>query len=99
MAGAAVLLVPWHGSSSYRLNGAGSPTDQCLELREGRAACYGLKKEARLEIPGQKSTISLIAAILAGAVGCSNPSTGNQYIGRRLRNLIRKPVIVKTTDG
>ena len=76
--GAAVLPVPWHGSSSCRVNGTGSPTDRCLELREGRATCYGLKKEARPEIPGQKSTISLIAAILTGAVGCSDPSTGNQ---------------------
>ena len=78
VAGAAVLLAPWRGSSSCRVNGTGYLTDWCLELQEGRAACCGLKKEARPEIPGQKSTISIIAAILAGTVGCLNPSTGNQ---------------------
>ncbi|KAK2120148.1 Lysophosphatidic acid receptor 1 [Saguinus oedipus] len=50
------------GSSSCRVNGTGSPTDWRLELWEGRAACCGLKKEARPEIPRQKSTNSLIAA-------------------------------------
>ena len=78
VASAAVLLVPWCGSSSCRVNGTGSFTDPCMELREGRATCCRLKKEARPEIPRQKSTISLIAAILVGAVGCLNPSTGNQ---------------------
>ncbi|KAK2101394.1 DNA repair protein rad52 [Saguinus oedipus] len=68
VAGAVVLPSPRHGSSSCRVNGTGSPTDRCLELWEGRAACYGLKKEATLEIPKQKSTVSLIAAVLAGAV-------------------------------
>ena len=99
VAGAAVLPVPRQGSSLRRVNGTGSPSDQCLELREGRAAYYGLKKEARPEIPGQKSIVSLIAAVLAGAVGCSDSSTGNQYTGCPLRNLIRKAVILKTTDG
>ena len=78
VAGAAVLPTPWCGSSSCRVTGTSSLTDRCLELREGRAACCRLKKEARPEIPGQKSTISLIAAIVAGTVGCLNPSTGNQ---------------------
>ncbi|KAK2114194.1 hypothetical protein P7K49_008460 [Saguinus oedipus] len=40
-----------------------------LELREGRVTYYGLKKEARPEIPRQKSTISLNTAVLAGAGG------------------------------
>ena len=35
-----------------------------MELWEGRVAYYRLKKEARLEIPGQKSTISFNAARL-----------------------------------
>ena len=69
VAGAAVLLVPHHGSSWCRVNGTDSPSDQHLELWEGRVAYYGLKKEARLEIPRQKSTISLIAAILARRSG------------------------------
>ncbi|KAK2116701.1 hypothetical protein P7K49_003587, partial [Saguinus oedipus] len=42
-------------------------SDQRLELWEGRVAYYKLKKEARLEIPRQKSTISLNATVLAGA--------------------------------
>ncbi|KAK2104735.1 hypothetical protein P7K49_018591, partial [Saguinus oedipus] len=67
VAGAAVLPSPRRGSSSCRVDGTGSPTDWCLELWEGRAACCRLKKEARLEIPRQKSIISLIAAVLAGA--------------------------------
>ena len=78
VAGAAVLLVPWCGSSSCRVNGTGSPSDRRLEPQEGRVAYYGLKKEARLEIPGQKSTISLNAAVLAGRVGCSVSGAGNQ---------------------
>ncbi|KAK2121225.1 hypothetical protein P7K49_002611 [Saguinus oedipus] len=48
-----------------RVNGTGSHSDR--GLREGRVAYYGLKKEARLEIPRQKSTISLNAAVLASA--------------------------------
>ena len=47
VASAAVLPAPWRGSSSCRVNGTGSPTDRCLELREGRAAYYKLKKKAR----------------------------------------------------
>ncbi|KAK2089490.1 hypothetical protein P7K49_032156 [Saguinus oedipus] len=66
VAGAVVLPVPQQGSSSCSVNGTGSPSDRCLELREGRAPYYGLKKEARREIPRQKSTISLITAVLAG---------------------------------
>ena len=77
VAGAAVVLAPWHGSSWGRVNGAGSPSDRGLELQEGRATYYGLKKEARLEIPRQKSTISLNATVLAGAVGCSYFGPGN----------------------
>ncbi|KAK2116612.1 hypothetical protein P7K49_003498 [Saguinus oedipus] len=68
VAGAVVLSSPRCGSSSCTVSGTGSPTDWCLELREGRAACCGLKKEARPEIPRQKSTISLTAVVLAGAV-------------------------------
>ena len=56
VAGAVVLPAPRRGSSWCRVNGTGSPSDQHLELQEGRIAYYGLKKEARLEIPRQKST-------------------------------------------
>ena len=79
VAGAAILPAPWSGSSSCRVNGTGSLTDWCLELREGRATCCGLKKEARPEIPRQKSTISLIAAILAGAVVLLAPLRGSSW--------------------
>ncbi|KAK2089428.1 hypothetical protein P7K49_032094, partial [Saguinus oedipus] len=67
VAGAAVLSSIQHGSSSCTVSLTSSPNDWCLELREGSAACCGLKKEASLEIPMQKSTISLIAAVWAGA--------------------------------
>ena len=76
-ASAAVLPAPRHGSSWGRVNRTGSPSDRRLGLWKGRVADYGLKKEARLEIPGQKSTISLNAAVLAGAVGCSYFNPGN----------------------
>ncbi|KAK2118940.1 Nuclear receptor-binding factor 2 [Saguinus oedipus] len=65
VASAAVLPAPRHGSSWCRVNRTGSPSDQGLELREGRVAYYGLKKEVRLENPGQKSTISLNDTVLA----------------------------------
>ena len=77
VASTAVVLALQHGSSWCRVNGTGSPSDRGLELREGRVAYYGLKKEARLEIPRQKSTISVNAAVLAGAVGCSYFGPGN----------------------
>ena len=77
VAGVAVLLVPPCSSSWCRVNGTGSPSDRRLELREGRVAYYGLKKEARQEIPGQKTTISLNATVLAGTVGCLDSGTGN----------------------
>ena len=77
VAGAVVLLAPLRGSSWCRVNGTGSLSDQCLELWGGRVAYYRLKKEARLEIPGQKSTISLNTAVLASAVGCSDFGPGN----------------------
>ncbi|KAK2112599.1 hypothetical protein P7K49_012346 [Saguinus oedipus] len=77
VARAAVLPAPRRSSSWCRVNGTGSPSDRGLELQEGRVAYYGLKKEVRLEIPGQKSTISLNAAVLAGAVGCSYFGPGN----------------------
>ena len=59
MAGAVVSPAPRRGSSWCRVNRTGSPSDRGLELREGRVAYYGLKKEDRLEIPGQKSAKSL----------------------------------------
>ena len=62
---AAAVTAPRHGSSQRRVNETGSPSDQGLEPREGRVAYYGHKKEARQENPGQKSTISLNAAVLA----------------------------------
>ena len=65
VASPAVLLVPWRGSSSCRVNGTGSPSDQGFEPQEGRVAYYGHKKEARQENPGKKSTISYNAAALA----------------------------------
>ena len=99
MANAAVLPAPRHGSSWSRVNGIGSPSDQCLELREGRIAYYRLKKEARPDIPGQKSTINLNTAVLASSVGCSDSGTGNQQVGHPLRDLIRKSVITKRTGG
>ena len=77
VASAVVLLAPWRGGSWWRVNGTGSSSDRRLELREGRVAYYGLKKEARLEIPGQKSTISLNSTVLAGTVGCSDFGPGN----------------------
>ncbi|KAK2120093.1 hypothetical protein P7K49_001479 [Saguinus oedipus] len=45
-----------------KISSGGAP-----RLWEGRAACCGLKKEATPEIPRQKSTIGLIAAVLASA--------------------------------
>ena len=45
VAGAVVLPAPRCGSSWCRVNGTGSPFDRGLELREGRVAYYGLKKE------------------------------------------------------
>ena len=65
VAGAAVVPAPRRGSSWCRVNGTGSPSDRRLELQEDRVAYYRPKKETRLEIPGQKSTISLKAAVLA----------------------------------
>ncbi|KAK2100951.1 hypothetical protein P7K49_022299 [Saguinus oedipus] len=62
VAGTVVLQAPRCGSSWCRVNGTGSPSVRRLELREGRFAYYRLKKEARQEIPGQKSTISLNTA-------------------------------------
>ena len=71
------VTAPLRGSARGRVNGTGSPSDRRLELREGRVDYYGLKEEARLEITGQKSTISLNATVLAGAMGCSYFSPGN----------------------
>ena len=65
VAGAAVSPAPRCGSSRSGVNRAGSPSDQGLEPPEGRVAYYGHKKEARQENPGQKSPISLNAAVLA----------------------------------
>ena len=48
-----------------RVNETGSPSDRGLEPWEGRVAYYRHKKEARQEKSGQKSTISLNAAVLA----------------------------------
>ena len=62
---AAAVMAPQHGSSWHRVNETGSPSDRGLEPREGRVAHYGHKKEARQENPGQKSTISLNASVLA----------------------------------
>ena len=59
VAGAAVWPAPRRGSYWRKVNRTGSPSDRGLELREGRVTYYGFKKEAGLEIPGQKSTISL----------------------------------------
>ena len=56
--------------------------------REDRVAYYRLKKEARLEIPGQKSTISLNAAVLADAVGCSFSALGINNLDVHSRDLI-----------
>ena len=64
-AGAAAVMAPRRGSFWRRVNETGSPSDRDLEPWEGRVAYYGHKKEARQESPGQKSTISLNAAILA----------------------------------
>ena len=64
-AGAAAVTAPWCGSSWCRVNETGSPSDRGLEPREGRVAYYRHKKEARQENPGQKSTISLNATVLA----------------------------------
>ena len=99
VAGAEVLPAPWRGSSWSRVNGTGSPSDRGWELQEGRVAYYRFKKEARLEIPGQKSTINLNAAVLASTVGCSDSSAGNQQVWCPLRDLIWKLVITKMTGG
>ena len=64
-AGAAAVTAPRRGSSRCRVNESGSPSDRGLEPQEGRVAYYKHKKEARQENPGQKSTISLNAAVLA----------------------------------
>ena len=63
--GAAAVMAPQRGSSRHRVNETGSLSDRGLEPQEGRVAHYGHKKEARQENPGQKSTISLNAAVLA----------------------------------
>ena len=62
---AAAVTAPQCGSSRRRVDETGSHSDRGLEPKEGRVAHYGHKKEARQENPEQKSTISLIAAVLA----------------------------------
>ena len=63
--GAVPVMASCRGSARHRVNGTGSPSDGGLEPREGRVTHYGHKKDARQENPGQKSTISLNAAVLA----------------------------------
>ena len=63
--GAVAVTAPQRSSSRRRVNETGSPSDRGLEPWEGRVTYYGHKKEARQEYPGQKSAISLNAAVLA----------------------------------
>ena len=64
-ASAAAVTAPRRSSSRRRVNETSSPSDRGLEPQEGRVAYFGHKKEARQENPGQKSTISLKATVLA----------------------------------